>query len=80
MTGNDESGFHSKSVSPLARSTPIEIKVIIYKSRNELSLLVKAKTIFTFGPAHTCKFKIFQIYEANVFEISFLTRLHSKLL
>ena len=40
MTGNDESGFHSKSVSPLARSTPIEIKGSIYKSRGELSLLI----------------------------------------
>ena len=48
MTGNDESGFHSKSVSPLARSTPIEIKVIIYKSRSQLSLFVKLK-IFRAG-------------------------------
>ena len=40
MTGNDESGFHSKSVSPLARSTPIEIKGSIYKSGGELSLLI----------------------------------------
>ena len=43
MTGNDESGFHSKSVSPLARSTPIEIKGSIYKSRGDLSLLIIPK-------------------------------------
>ena len=48
MTGNDESGFHSKSVSPLARSTPIEIKGSIYKSRRELSLLIIPK-IFRAG-------------------------------
>ena len=43
MTGNDESGFHSKSVSPLARSTPIEIKGSIYKSGGELSLFINPK-------------------------------------